>query len=274
MPPPTIDLCDNSVYEERVIHPTAIISDKATIGENVEIGPYCVIGDDVTIGDGCVFKSHVVVGGHTTIGKHNTFFPFAAIGQKTQDLKYKEEPTYLIIGDHNVFRENTTIHRSTKPETPTTIGNHNLFLCYTHVAHDCIVHNHVIFSNNGTIAGHVEVEDHVIISGLAGVHQFCRVGAHSLIGGLSKVTSDVPPFTIVDGNPATVRSINIVGLERRGFTPEEIKAVKVAYRKLFLKKDANWAEAITSLEEHDAASNSRVQQMLDFVKSTERGVTR
>jgi len=178
-----------------MIHPTAIISEKATIGENVTIGPYCVVGDNVNIGDGCELKSHVSIEGHTTTGKNNTFFPFSAIGQLTQDLKYKGGPTYLTIGDGNTFRENVTIHRSTFEDTLTSIGNDNLFLCSSHVAHECIIHNNVIFSNNATIAGHVEVFDHVIISGLAAVHQFCRVGAHSFVGGLAKIVKDIPPFT-------------------------------------------------------------------------------
>jgi len=257
-----------------MIHSTAIISESATIGENVNIGPYCIIGDNVTIGSHSILKSHVVIDGHTTIGEHNIFFPFAAIGQLTQDLKYKEEPTYLIIGDRNTFRENCTIHRSTSPETPTTIGNDNLFLCYSHVAHDCVIGSHCIFSNNGSIAGHVEVEDHVIISGLSGVHQFCRVGAHSIIGGFTKVVKDVPPYTIADGNPASVRAINQIGLERRGFTSDDISSLRRAYKYLFLKKEKNLKEAIEETKQADCFENEHVQNIIAFLEQSERGVTR
>ena len=257
-----------------MIHPSAIISDSATIGENVSIGPYCVIGDNVSIGNNSTLKSHVVIDGHTTIGENNLFFPFAAIGQLTQDLKYKEDPTYLIIGDRNTFRENCTIHRSTSPDTPTTIGDDNLFLCYAHVAHDCVIGNHCIFSNNGSIAGHVVVEDHVIVSGLSGVHQFCRVGAHSMIGGFTKVVQDIPPFTIADGNPATIRAINQVGLQRRGFSADDIACLRRAYKRLFFKKERNLKEAIEETKQADCAESEHVQKLIEFLEKSERGVTR
>ena len=257
-----------------MIHPTAIISDSATIGKNVSIGPYCVINDNVTIGDDCELKSHVIIDGHTTIGKENKFYPFAAIGQLTQDLKYKGEPTYLVIGDRNTFRENCTIHRSTVPDTPTTIGNDNLFLCYSHVAHDCIIGNHCIFSNNGSLAGHVHVEDHVIVSGLSGVHQFCRIGAHAIVGGFTKVVQDVPPFTIADGNPAVVRGINQIGLQRRGFSKDDIAFLRRAYKRVFLHKERNLSETLVELKQADCATNEHVQHLINFLETSERGVTR
>lgn len=257
-----------------MIHPTAIISESASIGDNVTIGPYCIIGDNVTIGKNSTLKSHVVIDGHTTIGEDNLFFPFAAIGQLTQDLKYKDEPTYLIIGDRNTFRENCTIHRSTSPDTPTTIGNDNLFLCYAHVAHDCVIGSHCIFSNNGSIAGHVVVEDHVIISGLSGVHQFCRIGAHSITGGFTKVVKDIPPYTIADGNPANVRAINQIGLERRGFSSEDISCLRRAYKCLFFKKEKNLNEAIKETKEAECFKNEHVQKLVAFLENSERGVTR
>lgn len=257
-----------------MIHQTAIISETAKIGNNVTIGPYCVIGDNVTIGDNSTLKSHVVIEGHTTIGQDNLFFPFAAIGQLTQDLKYKQEPTFLIIGDRNTFRENTTIHRSTSPDTPTTIGNDNLFLCYAHVAHDCVIGNNCIFSNNGSLAGHVVVEDHVIISGLSGVHQFCRIGAHSIVGGFTKVVQDIPPFTIADGNPASVRAINQIGLQRRGFSADEIAFLRRAYKRLFFNKKKNLTESIEDTKQADCASSKHVQQLIAFLEKSERGVTR
>lgn len=257
-----------------MIHPTAIVSPLAHIGNNVRIGPYCIVGANVGIGDDCVLHSHVVVEGHTKIGRHNEFFPFAAIGGKTQDLKYLGEPTCLEIGDHNVFRENTTIHRGTVAETPTLIGNHNLFLCYSHVAHDCRIGNHVILSNSVGLAGHIIVEDHAIISGFAAAHQFCRIGMHSIVGGLSKVTQDIPPFMIVDGHPASTRGVNLVGLQRRGFPEEDIKAIKFAYKKLFLKKDGNLANSISSLKATHEASVPQVAHLIRFIEESQRGITR
>jgi len=257
-----------------MIHSTAIISESAKIGENVTIGPYCIIGDNVSIGNHSTLKSHVVIEGHTTIGEHNLFFPFASIGQLTQDLKYKDEPTYLKVGDRNTFRENCTIHRSTTPDTPTTIGNDNLFLCYSHVAHDCIIGSHCIFSNNGSIAGHVVIEDHVIISGLSGVHQFCRVGAHSIIGGFTKVVQDIAPYTIADGNPAIIRAINQIGLQRRGFTSDDISSLRNAYKKIFFKKEKNLGEAIEETKQAECYNNEHVKNLIAFLEDSERGVTR
>jgi len=256
-----------------MVHPSAIISPKAQIGKNCQIGPYCIIEDHVTLGDDCVLHSHVVIEGRSTIGQENEFFPFAAIGTKSQDLKYAGEPTYLTIGDRNVFRENATIHRGTVEEIPTRIGDDNLFLAYSHVAHDCQVGSHNILSNNGTLGGHVEVGDHAIVAGLAGVHQFCRIGSHSIVGGISKIVQDVPPFTIVDGNPAAVRGINQVGLQRRGFSNESMKALKKAYKKLFLKKEKNLSQAMTELPE-DLLQNQCVTELLAFIETSERGVVR
>lgn len=257
-----------------MIHPTAIISEKATIGKDVEIGPYCVIGDDVHVGDGCQFHSHVVVEGHTEIGKNNIFFPFSTIGLKTQDLKFKGGPTHLKIGENNTFREYVSIHRSTFDDTLTSIGNHNLFLAYAHVAHECIIHHHTIFSNNATVAGHVEVFDHAILSGFAAAHQFCRIGAHAMIGGCTKIIKDVPPFTLVDGNPAVIRSLNAVGLERRGFTPEDIQALRTCYKKLLLKKTGNMEKAISSFRDNAAMTNPHVQHLVSFLSKEGRGITR
>ncbi len=256
-----------------MIHPTAIISPGATLGSEPEIGPYCVIEDGVRLGDRCKLHSHVVIHGQTQIGNDNEFFPFAAIGIKSQDLKYAGEPTTLIVGDRNVFRENTTVHRGTNADTPTRVGSDNLFLAYSHIAHDCQVGHHVILSNNGTLAGHVRVDDHAIISGLTAVHQFCRVGAHSITGGISKIVQDIPPFTIVDGNPASVRGINQVGLQRRGFADEDLRALRTAYKRLFLKKDTNLSEAIAHLDPA-LSQNARVGELLEFIRSSERGITR
>jgi len=257
-----------------VIHPSAIVSPLAKIGNNVRIGPFCIVGAGVELGDDCVLHSHVLIEGMSKIGRHNEFFAFSAIGGKTQDLKYIGEPTHLEIGDHNVFRENTTIHRGTLEETPTRIGSHNLFLCASHVAHDCQPGDHIILSNCVALAGHVSVEDHAIVSGVAAVHQFCRIGMHSIIGGLSKIVQDIPPFTIVDGNPANTRGLNLVGLQRRGFAEEDIRALKFAYRKLFLKKDGNLANSLSSLKATYEASVPQVAHLIHFIENSQRGVTR
>lgn len=257
-----------------VIHPTAIVSPLAKIGNKVRIGPFCVIGANVELGDECVLHSHVVLEGHSKIGRGNEFFPFSAIGGKTQDLKYIGEPTYLEVGDNNVFRENTTVHRGTHESLPTRIGSNNLLLCYSHVAHDCQLGNHIILSNSVGIAGHIIIEDYAIVSGMAAVHQFCRIGKHSIIGGVSKVVQDVPPFMIVDGNPANTRGLNMVGLQRRGFSEDDIRALKEAYRKLFLKKDGNLANSLSSLKATHAADTPQVAHLIHFIESSERGITR
>lgn len=257
-----------------MIHPTAVISPDAKLGANVRVGPFCVINAGVELGDDCVLHSHVVIDGPSKIGKGNEFFPFAAIGGKTQDLKYEGEPTHLIIGDRNVFRENSTVHRGTHGHTPTRIGSDNLFLSYSHVAHDCQVGNHVILSNNGTLAGHVTVDDHAIISGLTAVHQFCRVGKHSITGGCAKIVQDIPPFMIVDGNPAATRGLNIVGLQRRGFSEKSIRALKTAYKKLFLKKDGNLSNIIAELKELPVSWDPEVAYLLSFIEGSQRGVSR
>lgn len=257
-----------------VIHPTAIVSPLARLGNNVRIGPFCVVGANVELGDDCVLHSHVILEGNSKFGRGNEFFPFAAIGGKTQDLKYQGEPTWLEVGDHNVFRENTTVHRGTHESLPTRIGSHNLLLCYSHVAHDCQLGNHIILSNSIGLAGHITVEDYAIVSGMAAVHQFCRIGKHSIIGGLSKVVQDVPPFMIVDGHPATTRGVNLVGLQRRGFPEEDIRAIKSAYKKLFLKKDGNLAQALSSLKATHAADTPQVAHLIHFIENSERGVTR
>ncbi len=257
-----------------MIHPTAIISPLATLGQNVRIGPFSVVGDHVQLGDGCVLHSHVVLSGPSTFGKNNEFFPFAAIGGTTQDIKYIGEPTALEVGDHNVFRENVTVHRGTFAELPTRIGSHNLLLCYSHVAHECQLGDHIILSNTVGIAGHVTIGDYAIVSGFAAVHQFCRIGQHSIVGGLSKIVQDIAPFMIVDGNPACTRGLNLVGLQRRGFTEDDIKNLKQAYKKLFLKKDANFATSISTLKDSHAADTPHVRHLLEFVEGTQRGVTR
>lgn len=258
---------------ETTIHPTAIIDPKARLGAGVQVGPYAIIGAEVELGEGCRIRHHATIEGPSRIGPRNEFFPYAAIGFKTQDLKYKGEPTLLEIGEGNVFREFSTVHRGTAPGEKTIIGDRNLFLSYTHVAHNCIVGRDTIFSNNATLAGHVTVGDHAIISGLSAVHQFCRIGAHAIIGGCAKIVQDVPPYLIADGNPAILRGVNEVGLKRRGFSEADIKTLRRAYRVL-ADKTLNFSQAVAKIEASEDASSAHVKRLIEFLKTTERGVIR
>ncbi len=258
---------------ESLIHPTAIVDPKATFGVAVQVGPYAVIGAGVELGDGCRVGHHATIEGPSKIGPRNEFFPYAAIGFKTQDLKYQGEPTHLEIGEGNTFREFSTVHRGTGVGEKTIIGNGNLFLAYSHIAHNCVVGNNTIFSNNATLAGHVVVGDYAIISGLSAVHQFCRVGAHSIIGGCAKIVQDVPPYLIVDGNPANLRGVNHVGLERRGFSQDDIKALRRAYR-ILADKTLNFSQAVEKIETSGDASHQHVKVLTEFFRTTQRGVIR
>lgn len=254
------------------IHPTAIIEAGAEIGADVVIGPSCVIGAGVSLGDGCRLLHHVSLAGPARIGRENIFYPFSCIGHRTQDLKYTGEPTHIEIGDGNTFREFCTAHRGTAPGSVTRIGNGCNFLAYSHIAHDCVVGNHVIFSNNGTLAGHVEVGDHAVIGGLTAVHQFCRIGAHAITGGCSKIVQDIPPFMIADGNPAEVRSINKIGLERRDFSQESIRLIREAFR-LIYRSGLNLKQAVERIRQ-TMEQTSEVHQIVEFVESSPRGITR
>ncbi len=251
------------------IHPTAIVDPGAQLGTDVVVGPYCVIGDKVVIGDGCVLQNHVTVCGPTVIGRRNEFFSYASIGQRTQDLKYAGEPTYLEIGDDNLFREFCTVNRGTLPDSKTIVGDHNHFLAYCHIAHDCIVGNHVIFSNNGTLAGHVTVEDHVILGGLTAVHQFCKIGKMSITGGCSKIVQDIVPFTIVDGNPARARGVNVIGLQRQGFSDEHIKALRAAFKTLYRSR-LNIGQALETIK--SSGGDEHVKHLIAFVEGSKRGI--
>ncbi len=254
------------------IHPTAIVDPAAKIGTGVYIGPYCIVEAGVVLGDGCWLQHHVTICGPSTIGRDNKFYSYSSIGQQTQDLKYAGEPTCLCIGENNCFREFTTVHRGTSPNSCTQLGSHGHFLAYSHIAHDCIVGDSVIFSNNGTIAGHVEVGDHAIIGGLSAVHQFCRIGRFAMTGGCAKIVQDVPPFMIADGNPALVRGINQVGMERHGFAEDTVRKIREAYRVIYrLKLNVKQAEEKIR-ETHDG--NSEIQQLLDFIATSKRGIIR
>jgi len=254
------------------IHPTAIIDPKAELGADVVVGPYCVIGPEVFIGDRCWLQNHVTVCGPTKIGKQNRFYAYCSIGQQTQDLKYAGEPTYLEIGDNNCFREFATVNRATGVGSVTVVRNNGNFLAYAHIAHDCDVGNNVIFSNNGTLGGHVTVGEYAVLGGLSAVHQFCRVGKHAITGGCTKIVQDVPPFMIADGNPAEVRGINLVGLERRGFSPEAIRILKEAFRILYRAK-LNTKQALAEIG-RSLPESPELRDLITFIQTSERGTIR
>lgn len=255
-----------------MIHPTAIIDDSASIGNNVSIGPYTVVGPHVEIGDHCVIGPHVVLRGPTVLGQHNRIYQFASVGEDCQDKKYQGEPTRLVIGDYNVIREGVTIHRGTvQDQGITEIGSHNLLMAYVHVAHDCVVGNHVILANNTTLAGHVYVGDWAILGGFTGVHQFCKIGAHAFTAVNSVVVQDIPPYIMAQGHNAVPRTINSEGLKRRGFTPQQITAIKRAY-KLLYRQGLTVAEAVKKMRELNA--DEELTPLIDFILSSKRGIIR
>jgi UDP-N-acetylglucosamine acyltransferase len=254
------------------IHRTAIVDAKAEIAAGTIIGPYCVIGPDVVLGSNCWLQHHVTLAGPMRAGSRNKFYAYCSIGQQTQDLKYQGEPTYLEIGDENTFREFVTINRSTTSEGKTRVGDGGNFLAYSHIGHDCTVGNGVVFSNNGTLAGHVQVGDNAVMGGLTAVHQFCRIGRFAITGGCSKIVRDVPPFMVADGNPAEVRSVNLVGLERKGFPPEDVKLIKEAFRLIYRSK-LNTSQAIEAIRK-ELPPNEAVDQIVQFIEQSERGVVR
>ena len=253
-----------------MIHSTAIIHPKAQIGSGCEIGPFSVIGEHVTLGENCKLHSHVVVDGHTTLGQHNEIFPFATIGKKTQDLKWKGGVTRLVIGDRNVFREGVTIHCATSDGDATVVGSDNLLLTYVHIAHDCILGNHIIMSGFAGLAGHVKVEDHAILGGYTAVHQFCRIGKFAMTGGCSRIPQDVAPFMIVEGNPAEARAVNKVGLERAGFSEAAQTALRTAHKIIFRE---GWlqAEALAKIEA-ELPPLPEIQHLVQFIRTSERGI--
>ena len=247
-------------------HPTAIIEDGAKIGDNVFIGPYSVIGADVELGDGVRLESHVVVTGDTSIGANTRIFPFASIGSQPQDLKFKGEKSRLEIGCNNVIREHVTMNPGTEGGgLLTKVGNNCLFMMGSHVAHDCLIGDHVILVNNATLGGHVEIEEWAIIGGLSAVHQFVRIGRHAMVGGMSGVENDVIPYGEVIGNRAHLRGLNLVGLKRRGFDRDTIHKMRNAYRLLFAQ-EGTMAERINDVAElfRDVES---VMEIVNFIRS-------
>ena len=255
------------------IDPRAIVSPKAELAADVIVGPYSVIGDDVKIGAGTWIGPHAVIKGPTTLGAGNKVFQFASIGDAPQDLKYKGEPMRLEIGDHNVFREFTTMNRGTVTGGGvTSIGSENLFMAYTHVAHDCHVGNKCVMANYATLGGHVHLGDWVIMGGYSGVHQFTKVGAHAFLGNNAAVTRDVPPYVMAVGTPAVPHSINSEGLKRRGFSPEQIRNLKNAYRVLY-RSDMKLADAVEELRAR-VANQPELRIFVDFIGESTRSLVR
>lgn len=253
------------------IHPTAIVEAEVRLGANVVIGAYAYVGGTAVIGDGTIIHHHATVEGNTVLGRQCEVFPYAAIGTKTHDLKFQGGNPGLRAGNRNVFREYVTVHSATRDGGFTVLGDNNVILAYSHIAHDCVIGNHLVMSSQSALAGHLTVEDHVNIGWGTGVHQFCKVGAHAMLGAMAKVVQDVPPFMIADGNPAVVRSINKVGLDRNGFSPAQIQRVKHLHRILF-REGLNRAQAIEKLQAHPEADSAEFRHMLAFAAASERGM--
>jgi len=258
------------------VHPTAIVDPKtkAKIHSTCNIGPYCVIGPDVEIGENCRLESHVAIDGPTKIGAHNHFFPYCSIGMAPQDLSYKGEPTRLEIGDHNQFREFVTVNRGTvKGGGLTRVGSHILVMAYTHIAHDCVIGDHVILANAATLGGHVIVEEYATVGALCPVHHFVRIGAHAFIGGGTTITKDVLPFSkTVAARETHAYGMNSVGLERHGFSKERIAKIHHAY-KLLLASKLNTSQAIQKMKS-EADRGQDVDMLIRFIEASERGVVK
>lgn len=253
------------------VDPTARVATGAELGPGARVGPYAIVGPGVRLGAGSVIESHAVIDGDTTLGRDNRVFPFASIGLASQDLKYQGEPTRLLIGERNTFREFVTVHRGTAGGGgETRIGSDNLFMAYSHVAHDCQVGSHTILANGATLAGHVEVGDYATLGAFTAVHQFCRIGCHAFTGGYTVATKDVLPYSKTVGNRACIFGINTVGLTRREFPPEALAAIRAAYRVL-LRSRLNTSQAVARLEA-ESGDVPEVRALIDFIRSSRRGV--
>ena len=256
-----------------MIHKTAIIDNEAELDSEVEIGPYCIIGPHVKIGKGTKLGPHVVIDGWTQIGERCRIFQFASIGAIPQDLKYKGEESWVILGNNNVIREFATINRGTSQSGgKTIIGDNNIFMAYSHVAHDCVIGNHVILANVATLAGHIEIEDYAIIGGLVAVHQFVRLGCYSIIGGGSGVNQDIPPYMMANGQRAKLYGLNTVGLKRHNFSSGAISNLKKAYRIIF-RSGLTINKALDQTQ-GEIKNSTEVDHLISFIKGSERGITR
>lgn len=259
------------------IHPTAIIDPKAQIADDAQIGPYCHIGPHVTLGPGTRLVGHVTILGHTTLGSHNTVWPFATLGGDPQDLKFRGEPSRLIVGDQNVIRESVTIHLGTENGGGvTTVGSDNLIMVGTHVAHDCIIGNHIVLANAVHLAGHIVIEDQVVVSGASGVHHYVTLGQYAFIGGMTRIVHDAPPFMIVEGNPSTVRGVNTIGLNRHQFPEATVDRLKDAYRRLFRRGQDDGAAPTVAQNlarlEADYPDDECISVLIEFIRRSSIGL--
>ena len=262
------------------VHPTAIIHEKASLASGVSVGPFSTVGEGVEIGGDCELISHVVLGGPARIGEKNRFFPYASVGLDPQDLKYKGEPTRLEIGNHNTFREFVTVHRGTEEGGGVTrIGSHNLLMAYCHVAHDCQLADHIVMANAAALGGHVTIEEYAVLSAYCGIHQFCRIGRHSFIGAYTPVNRDVVPFSITtEDRKAEIYGVNVVGLDRRGFSKKQIHELRAAFR--FLKQSGrNTSQAVDAIEEHvkqaeQDGDGEPLKQLVEFIRAAKKGIVK
>jgi UDP-N-acetylglucosamine acyltransferase len=254
------------------IHPSAVISPKAKLASGVSVGPFSVIAEGVTIGANTKVGAHCVIEGNTTIGKNCEIFTGAVVGSRPQDLKFKGEKVFLEIGNNNIIREYCTLNPGTGEGAKTVVGDANLLMAYTHVAHDCRVGSGCVLANNATLAGHVTIEDKAVIGGIVAIHQFVRIGMLSIVGGCSKVVQDIPPFSTCDGHPARVYGLNLIGLRRKGISHESIKKIDQAFRLIF-NSGLSAKHAIEQVEK-EIEKTQEIIYLINFVKSSERGLTR
>jgi len=254
------------------IHPSAIVSPKAKLADNVSVGPYSIINDNVSIGADTKIGAHCVIEGNTTIGKNCEIFTGAVVGSRPQDLKFKGEKVFLEIGNNNIIREYCTLNPGTSEGAKTIVGNDNLLMAYSHVAHDCRVGNGCVLANNSTLAGHVSIEDKAVVGGIVAIHQFVRIGMLAIIGGCSKVVQDIPPFSTCDGHPARIYGLNLIGLRRKGICHDSIKKIDQAF-KLIFNSGLSVKHALERVEK-EIEKTEEIKYLVNFVKSSERGLTR
>jgi UDP-N-acetylglucosamine acyltransferase len=254
------------------VHPLAIVEEGAQLGQDVIVEAFALIGKSAIVGDGTIIRHHATVEGKATLGKNNEVYPYALIGGLTHDLKYTGGEPELVVGDNNIFREYVTAHVATGSQDCTVIGSENVFLAYSHIAHDCKVGNHLVMSSQSALGGHVEVDDHVTIGWGVGIHQFCRLGRHSMVSACSKLVQDVPPFMLADGSPAEVRSINKVGMLRAGYSKDFIDNTKSVFKVLY-RGDLNRRQAIDYLQaKPNLAEEEITKEIIQFTEKSERGL--